>query len=290
MKTKQSNAMSLVIAAFLGSALSFACVAPAFGDDSMAPEPKPSTKQDKLFAGTVSQVDAAGKVLIVKTFWSTRTFSVSDTCKVALEDKPEAALADLQPGQNIRIHYRDAHGVKIAHEILQQNLVYHGHIESIDAANKTVGVKRGGSTRSFTLPEHFTVRVKDNKSGSLEDLKIGQTVDVIYEPHGDSCYLARRIEQKHPTFVGTIRSLDAATRTVKAKNFCDEKQFRLADGCRIVTADNPNAALRDLRIGDRVEFVYEDKDGVLIANRIGQESSPAAAVGSETAKADTKVP
>ena len=63
-----------------------------------------------------------------------------------------------------------------------------------------------------------------------------------------------------------------------------------SDGCRIVTPENPDAALRDLRIGDRVEFVYEEKAGVLIANRIGHDSPPAAAVGSETAKADTKVP
>jgi Cu/Ag efflux protein CusF len=220
---------------------------------------------------------------------STLSFSLSDTCTVTLEDKPVATLADLRPGQQIQIHYENSHGVRIAHEILQQDLVYHGHIESIDVASKTVGIKHGMATRKFTLPEHLAVVVKDNKAGAMGDLKIGQTVDVIYESK-NSGYLARRIEQKNPTFVGTIRSMDAATRTVKAKNFFEEKHFRLADGCRIVTTDNPNAGLRDLRIGDRVEFVYEDKGGVLIANRIGPESSQAAAVGSETAKADTKVP
>ena len=288
MKTKQLIALSGSggLAAILVMALGFASLAPALADDSTAvTKPKPT----KLFVGTVSQVDANAKVLIAKSFWSTRTFSLSDTCSVSVEDKSAATLADLQPGQKIRIRYEAPHGVRIAHEVRQQNLVFRGHIESIDPANKLVGVKHGVATRKFSLPEHFAVVLHDNKTGGLADLKIGQSVDVIYESQ-DSRYFARRIEQKNPTFVGTIRSMDAGTRTVKAKSFFDEKQFRLADGCRIVTADNPNAALRDLRIGDRVEFVYEDQAGVLIANRIGQESPQAAAVGSETAKADTKVP
>jgi len=287
MKTKTSNALSLGMTTFLGLALSLAGITPALADDSAASSKPPTVK---LLTGTVTQVSPSDKVLIVDSGWSKRTFSISETCKVSLEDKSAAALADLQPGQKIRIRYAEAHGVRIAHEIEQRNLVHHGRIEFIDVANKTIGVERGMVTRKFRLPEHFTVLVKDGKTGTFDELKVGQAVDVIYETPGEPRYVARRIEQKNPTFVGTIRSMDATTRTVKAKNFFEEKQFRLADGCRIVTTENPKAALRDLRIGDRVEFVYEEKAGVLIANRIGHESPPAAAVGSETAKADTQVP
>jgi len=288
MKAKSSNAMSLGLTTFFfGLALGLAGNSPALADESTASSKPQRTKQ---FMGTLAQVNPQEKVLLMETFWSTRPFSVSDTCKVSLEDKPVATLADLHPGQKIRIRYAEAHGVKIAHEIEQQNLVHNGRIEFIDPVNKIIGVERGMVTRKFALPEKINVVVNDNKPGTLEDLKVGQAVTVIFESPGDPPFVARRIEQKNPTFVGTIRLMDATTRTVKARNFFEEKQFRLADDCRIVTSENPDAALRDLRIGDRVEFVYAERAGVLIANRIGHESPQAAAVGSETAKADTKVP
>jgi hypothetical protein len=63
-----------------------------------------------------------------------------------------------------------------------------------------------------------------------------------------------------------------------------EKKFNLADGCRIVVANKPDASLRDLRIGDKVEFSYEDADGVLVANRIGRDTNLAETEGSHTAK------
>jgi hypothetical protein len=288
MKTKLSNALSLGMTTILGVALSFGSFTRAWGDDAASVSPLPA---GKLFVGTVSKVHPEERVLMVDSFWSKRTFSVSDTCRVFLEDKPEAALADLVPGQKIRIRYTQTRGVRIAHGIEQQNQVHSGRIEFVDTTNKIIGVERGMVTRRFALPENVAVVVKDDKAGRVADLKVGHLVNVVYETPGKPRYVARRIEQKNPTFVGTIRSLDAATRMVSARSFTEEKQFRLADGCRIVTADNPDAGLRDLRIGDRVEFVYEEKAGVLIANRIGtEESSPAGAVGSETATANTKVP
>jgi hypothetical protein len=78
--------------------------------------------------------------------------------------------------------------------------------------------------------------------------------------------------------------LDARTRTVKARSFMTEKKFALADGCRIVVANKPDASLRDLRIGDQVEFSYENADGVLIASRIGRDANLAETESSQTAK------
>jgi Cu/Ag efflux protein CusF len=290
MKAKQLIANQPILAAVLSAALCLACVPSAFSDDTAAVQkPKtPKAKNDRVYTGRIQHLDPAQRVIIAESFWSTRTFSLGDNCKIALEDKPDATLADLRPGQKIEIQYVAARGVRIAHAVQQKNLVYHGHVEAIDPDAKTIEVKRGGGVREFNLPENYTVLVQ-GKAGTLADLKVGQRVDVIHESL-DNQHLARRIEQNNPAFVGTIRSIDASTRTVKARSFFEERTFRLADNCRIVTGDNSDASLRDLRIGDRVEFTFEDKDGILVANRIGHESPSATAVSSETARAETTVP
>jgi Cu/Ag efflux protein CusF len=278
-------------AIILGMAMSLVSIGPAIADDSSVDgtDSGQLPKSLKSSSGTISHVNATEKLVTTESFWATKTYSLADNCTVALEDKPEATVADLRPGQKVRVRYLNTHGVLIAHGIHQENQVYRGRVETVDPATKSVGIKRGAAVRKFSLPENYKVLLKDNKSGTLADLKVGQMVNVVYESLDDE-YFARRIEQKNPTFVGTIRSMDASTRTVKAKSVFEEKTFRLSDKCRIVTADDSDASLRDLRIGDRVEFVYEDKDGVLVANRVGQESPSAAADSSETVKANTKTP
>jgi Cu/Ag efflux protein CusF len=256
-------------------------------NDSAAKKQKPAA--GKVYSGKIVFVNPAERVLIAESFWSTRTFSLAENCQVAFEDKPAATMADLRPGQKLEIRYENLHGVLIAHSIQQRNQLYRGRIQAMDPGNRTIEIKHGSASRTFTLPEDLAVELRDGASGKVEDLKTGQTVEVVYETP-ENRREARRIAQHYREFVGTIRSIDAATRTIKAKSFIQENTFRLAEGCKIMTPDNPDASLRDLRIGDRVEFAYENRDGVLVADRIGYESPSVKADRSETAKAESQVP
>jgi hypothetical protein len=172
----------------------------------------------------------------------------------------------------------------IAREITQRNVVFTGHIAAIDPDNRTLSVKDGGFTKDFTIGDDCQVVLKSEKSGSLADLKVGHTVNVIYESEVDS-RTARKIEQKYDKFVGTVRAIDAETRTVKAKNFLNEKKFSLANDCRIVIDGRTDGRLSDLRIGDRVALSYEDSDGVLVASRIGLDEGAPEGESAQTTKA-----
>lgn len=288
--------MAVLVCAGLG----MLCAGFVHGDDTTAAAQQPAQKDAvqepqkefrssprmKRFHGIVEQVEPTEKMLTAKYFWGTRRFSLADNCAIALEDKATASLQDLHVGQKIAVRYENANGVLIARAIQQRDMVYHGTVDEIAPDGKSIEIKHGVMVRSFALPENCTVLGKDTKPASLKDLKVGEIVDVTFEER-DSNYVARRIEQKFPSFTGTIRALDDTTRTVKARSFGSDKVFRLADGCRIVTANNPKASLRDLRLGERVEFNYEDVDGVLIANRIGHESGTTEAPSmqsTETAK------
>lgn len=270
----------------LGLTLCLSGAGLALGDDQPSGVADQTGKVD-TYKGSVVAVDSQERSITVRGHLTTRTFNANDTCKVALEDKPRATLADLSAGQKVTISYQWVHGVLVAQEVVQENLAFKGHVTALDPAKRTIAVKRGVFTRSFTLTDGHMVLVKDDKAGSLESLRIGDTVTVVYQSESEPL-MAHRVEQKNPTFTGTIRAIDARTRTVTARNLMGEKKFHLANGCKIVVDGRINAGLADLRIGDRMSVSYEDANGVLVANRIGRESGAADSDRSETASSVTR--
>src|SRR6478609_10360783 len=272
--TRVTTTLAVVVAGLV-------CSSPSFGDESSTPEA--ARESGKVYQGTVSALDVTEKTVSVKGSMLSKTFNASDACKVSLEDKPDAVLSDLRVGQKVEVHYQSAHGVLVAGQITQHNLLLKGYITAIDPTKRMLALKSSSSTQHLKVADDCKVILKDKRYGTLESLKIGHTINVAYDP-ADGAITARKIEQKAETFVGTIQALDARTRTVKARSFMTEKKFALADDCRIVVANKPDASLRDLRIGDQVEFSYENADGVLIANRIGRDANLAETENSQTAK------
>lgn len=231
-----------------------------------------AAEKGKVFKGHVVAVDGPEKTVSVKGVLFRKTFQTAEPCPVSLEDKPAATLDQLRPGHLVEVDYQDAHGVLVATRIAQHNLVLDGVVAAIDPDRRTLALKSPGRIRNLTIAEDCTVVLKDEKAGALDNLKVGHRVRVTYDP-ADTTLIAHKIAQSAEAFVGTIQAIDAGTRTVRARSFMTERKFNLADGCRIVVDTKPDADLRDLRIGDRVEFSYENAAGVLVANRIGRESN-----------------
>jgi hypothetical protein len=136
--------------------------------------------------------------------------------------------------------------------------------------------------KTFELPGDCKVVLRDDKSGSLQDVKVGHQVTVVYELPGGSP-TAREIEQTSAMYVGTLDAIDASMRTVKAKHFVGDRKFSLADNCKIIVNGKPDGKLNDLRLGQKLVLSYEDVDGVNVANRIAQ---PEEATKSEMSEAE----
>jgi Cu/Ag efflux protein CusF len=259
--------------------ISLVCARPAFGDASTAT----NQEKEKVYKGTVLAVDSTEKTVLVKGHILNKTFNAAETCQVSLEDKPEAALDKLRAGHKVEVYYQNTRGVLVANRIVQHNQVINGYITAVDPAQRTLAIKGSGGKKRFAVAEDCDVLLKDAKVGTLDNLKVGHNVSVAYDPAA-GVWTAHKIEQKAETFVGTIQAIDAGTRTVRARSFMSERKFNLADGCRIVVEDKADAGLRDLRIGDRVEFSYEDANGVLVVNRIGREPNVPDPDNAQTAK------
>ncbi len=259
---KTIKTCATVVVGLTVTLLALACVGMAANDGSA------TALKERTCRGTIAAVDVPDKTLAVKRFGFTRTLNIAGDCTVSFEDKPQGTLAELRPGQRVEVHYVKAQGVPVAQRIVQHNLTTTGYITALARADRTLTLKRGWLPHKFVLAENCPVAIKDNRPGSLEDLSIGHTVTVVYESQNGT-RTARRIQQESDTFVGTVRAIDAETRTVKAERMMKERKFNLARGCKIVVNGKPTGSLRDLRIGDRVSFSYDDVDGVLVANRLG---------------------
>jgi len=274
-------------ATIAGALLGLGCASQALGDSYSSDNTTCNAthaQRNKIFKGSVTAVNTGDKTISVRGFLFPRHFDMASDCRVSLQDKAVASLADLRPGQQVDIRYEDDNGVLIAKGIAQHDLGMTGHIAAIDPATGTLLVRHGLMTREFTLAPNCALVIKDNKMPRLNNLQIGDAVYVVYEP-ANGAKVARRIVENSSTFMGTIAAIDPASRIVKVTDGHGEKMFSLADNCPIVINDKLGASLSSLQVGERVELKYDNADGVLVANRVSPlpAAAPAAPAPAQTA-------
>lgn len=228
---------------------------------------------ERTWTGTLTSVNARNGVVAGKWWLFTKTFNVGDQCSISAMDKEPASLSDLRPGEKVKIRYQDVEGVRVADRIAERPLHYRGTVEKVDRQNGTVTIEEKAMYRTFSSHETFRTagdcRVIrwNGKDGTLDDVRPGDKVAVIYELPGGSP-VAYRIKERSSTFVGTVDGIDLSDRTVKAKDMFGNKKFNLADGCRIIVPGQQTGHLRDLGLGQKFKFTYEDVNGVNVVVRI----------------------
>ena len=80
--------------------------------------------------------------------------------------------------------------------------VYKGTIETIDAANATVTVKKATTSKTFKVAENARFATSDNKNASLAPLQPGDVVNVRFTEEGDMA-IAHHIAQTRKKAKGT---------------------------------------------------------------------------------------
>ena len=75
----------------------------------------------------------------------------------------------------------------------------------------------------------------------------------------------------HKSYTGTVVSVDAKEHTLGLEGFFTSKTFNLGDNCAYTFVDKGAGAIGDLHPGQRVEVVYQEAHGVLVADRVTQE-------------------
>ena len=248
--------------AVCASVLTAASVVTASADQATT-----AARPEKNYTGTVVSVNPNEHTLDVRGFLFSKKFNLGDNCTYALWDKSAGTVSDLRPGEKVAVNYQDASGVLVADRVKQEPMRYEGMVKTIDPQNRTMTVHVRGLDKKFQIPDNCSVVLRNDKSGTLTDIQVGNHVTVTYETPNDTL-TARQIAQTSATFTGTLTAIDLGERTVKAKTLFDTKKFNLADNCAIVLNGKPDGQLSDLRPDEQLEFSYNDINGVNVVNRI----------------------
>ena len=237
--------------------------------------------KDKTWDGTLSSVNLTDRSINGKSGWFSDSFRIGEDCVISTIGKDSASLSDLHPGEAVNVRYQSLGGVQVATRITEQARSCSGTIQSVDAKSMKLTMEQ---ELFRTIPEHKTVRIaseckvtlNNGDSGSIADLRPGDKITVKYDLR-DGKAMAYGVREKTADVVGTLEAIDLPARTVKAEGRFREMPFDLANDCRIIANGSKEAQLKDLELGEKYRFTYEDLNGVSVLYRIApaEETKPA---------------
>lgn len=240
-----------------------------------------AARPEKHYTGMVVSVDPKDLTLKVKGFIFSRQFNLGSACNYALLDKASATAGDLRPGERVVVRYQDADGVLVADQIEQQPMRYAGMVKAVDPAAHMLTLRLTGRDETFQIAEDCGVVLRDDKSGSLDDIQNGDHMTVTYEePNGKR--MARQIAQTSMEFTGTLTAIDLEDKTLKAKSSFSSKKFNVGDSCAIVINGKPGGQLSDLKPDDKLVLNYDEINGVNVVNRIAPAGASPNSVATST--------
>jgi hypothetical protein len=265
----KTNMMQLNRAAACAAVLTLAAVARAQADPAA-----PAIRPDRQYTGTIVSADPQNHTLKAKGFFFSKAFNLGDSCKYVLLDNPAGTAADLRPGEKVRIGYQNADGVLVADQVKQLPMRHTGMVKAIDPVAHTLTLRLHGMDKTFQIANNCAVVLRDDKTGTLPDIQVGNHVTVTYETPADKL-MARQIAQTSLEFTGTLTAIDLGEKTLKASAGFTSKKFNVGDNCAIVVNGRPDGRLNDLRPDEKLVLTYDDINGVNVVNRIAPaEASP----------------
>ncbi len=78
---------------------------------------------------------------------------------------------------------------------------------------------------------------------------------------------------KRHQFTGIVESIDAKAGTAIVKKDTESKTFKIGEKTKYSTTDKKEAAVADIKVGDKVTVFYTEEGGALIAHKIGVPAS-----------------
>ena len=161
----------------------------------------------------------------------------------------------------------------VADRIAEQPLHYAGTVHNINQQTGMVTMQEAPLAKPFRAPRTFRIAndckviLWNGHDGTLADVQPGDRISITYELPGGSL-VAYRIKDRDLAEVGKVETIDLSARTVKAKESSGEKDFALAEHCRIIIPGEKTGELKNLVAGQEYKFTYEKVNGVNVVDRI----------------------
>jgi len=242
---------------------------------ALARADQPSAREDsqKTWTGALVAVDAEDNTVSGKHLFTRETFHLGRDCVISAVDKSRASLSDLRPGEKVAIQYQNAEGVLVANRINEKALSYSGAVYAVDETTHALTMEEPPICQPFRAPKQFCVAgdcqiiLSNGGKGKLADVRPGDRVTIVYE-FPDGAPVAYRIRKRTAVWVGSLDSINLATRILKARDRSGQTRFEVADGCRILDSGGRSGNLKRLAYGQTYLFTYEAVDGMKVVERI----------------------
>lgn len=220
----------------------------------------------RTYTGILTVLNLREHTLTAEGTLLSREFVLSPECVYTLPDQSTGAVTNLRPGENISVRYQDVAGVLIASRVAQRPMCFEGMVEDIDYGKSSVTVYFHELDKVFNVATNCDIILRDGKRGAFTNILKDSHVRVTYEIP-DETPTARRIEQTSIVFTGTLKALDLAAGTLKARTGFHTKDFKIAKDCAVAIHDKP-AQLSDLKLDGKFVFCYDLVKGANVVNRI----------------------
>jgi len=148
---------------------------------------------------------------------------------------------------------------------------YTGTVASVDPKENTLEVKGFVLSKKFNLGAACDYVLLDKGTGTVNDLRPGEKVTVSYQDAHD-VLIADRVGQQPMRFEGMVTVIDANTHALILHRPTLDKQFQIADDCKIVLRDEKPGTFADIHPGNHVTVTYETPVGTPTAREIAQTS------------------
>ncbi len=139
------------------------------------------TQQPMRDEGMVKAIDPATQTLTLHLGVMDKKFQLPADCEVTLHGDKAGTVADIQPGNHVRITYEVPNGKPTARQIAQTSETFTGDLTAIDLDQKTIKAKAMFATKKFNLGDDCAVVINGKPNGKLTDLRPGESLTFSYD-------------------------------------------------------------------------------------------------------------
>jgi len=131
--------------------------------------------------GMVAEVDPRQHLLTVREHGLERRLQIANGCPVMLRDNRSGSLADIQPGNRVRVTYETPADVPTARQIAQTSSEFVGTLTAIDLGEKTVKAKAVFAAKKFNVANDCAIVINGRTDGKLSDLRPNEKLAFSYD-------------------------------------------------------------------------------------------------------------
>ena len=147
-----------------------------------------ATPKEKSWTGTLTAVRGTNTITVADAV-ETRTFGISTNCAIVTGNNKSGTLSELQPGEHVIIQYRRVQGELVAERITEKVQRCTGTVDGIVPTTEGASMLElksvlglSGTARAFRLDSNCEVVLRNGESGTLENVKPGDEVTILYIP------------------------------------------------------------------------------------------------------------